>query len=103
MASLSIQSKASTELKLNQRNYSNNNYSNFDISLLSNIESDDFDIFELEQKASKKILSLIGYYIFNRFGFHNIIKYSKFENWCKKITEGYNRKNPYHTDFMQQI
>ena len=98
MASLSIQSKASTELKINKRNYSNNNYSNFDISLLSNIESDDFDIFELEQKASKKILSLIGYYIFNRFGFHNIIKYSKFENWCKKITEGYNRKNPYHTD-----
>ena len=67
-------------------------------SLLNNIETEDFDIFELDKKSNKKTLVIIGNYIFNRFGFNNIIKYSMFENWCTKISEGYNRKNPYHTD-----
>ena len=26
------------------------------------------------------------------------MNYSMFQNWCKKIAEGYGRKNPYHTD-----
>ena len=71
---------------------------NLSISLLTNIESKYFNIFELDKKTSKNTLPLIGYYIFNRFGFHNILKYKYFENWCIKIAEGYNRKNPYHTD-----
>ena len=68
------------------------------MSLLCNIETEDFDIFDLDKKSNKKTLILIGNYVFNRFGFNNIIKYSMFENWCKKISNGYNRKNPYHTD-----
>ena len=67
-------------------------------SLLNNIETEDFDIFELDNKSNKKTLIIIGNYIFNRFGFNKIIKYSMFENWCSKVSEGYNRKNPYHTD-----
>jgi len=68
------------------------------MSLLYNIETEDFDIFDLDKKSNKKSLILIGNYIFNRFGFNNIIKYSMFENWIKKLTNGYIRKNPYHTD-----
>ena len=67
------------------------------ISLLDNIETKDFDIFELDKKTPNTLF-LIGYYIFNRFGFHNIMKYPLFENWCRKIAKGYDRKNPYHTD-----
>ena len=26
------------------------------------------------------------------------MNYSMFQNWCRKIAEGYGRKNPYHTD-----
>ena len=76
----------------------NNNDNTLNLSLLKNIETEDFDIFDLDKKCNKKTLLLIGCYIFNRFGFYNIMKFSMFENWCKKITEGYNRKNPYHTD-----
>ena len=100
----SISSQDKTNDKINIEKEVNNNYSNIlnnnllNISLLNDIETDNFDIFELDKKSSKKSLSLIGNYIFNRFGFNNIIKYSMFENWCKKIAEGYNRKNPYHTD-----
>ena len=68
------------------------------ICLLNKIETEDFNIFELDKIISKNTLLLIGCYIFNRFGFHNIINYSMFENWCRKIADGYNRKNPYHTD-----
>ena len=83
--------------EIKKKNYiGNNNILN--ISLLNNIETEDFNIFELDKKVSKKALLLVGCYIFNRFGFHNIVKYSMFENWCRKIEEGYNRKNPYHTD-----
>ena len=67
--------------------------------LLKNIETEDFDIFELDNKIGPEYtLSLIGYYIYNRYGFCSLINYNKFENWCKKITKGYNRNNPYHTD-----
>jgi hypothetical protein len=64
-----------------------------------NIETTNFDIINLDNKIGKEnTLSLIGYYIFNRFGFYDIINYNKFEKWCKKISEGYIRTNPYHTD-----
>lgn len=67
--------------------------------ILNNIEAINFDIFHLDQKIGQEnTLSLIGYYIFNRFGFYNIINFNKFEKWCKKISEGYIRANPYHTD-----
>ena len=67
--------------------------------ILLNIETIYFDIINLDNKIGKEnTLSLIGYYIFNRFGFYDIINYNKFEKWCKKISEGYIRANPYHTD-----
>ena len=67
--------------------------------ILNEIETPNFDIFNLDEKIGKEnTLSLIGYYIFNRFGFYNIINYNNFEKWCKKISEGYLRTNPYHTD-----
>jgi hypothetical protein len=71
---------------------------NLNLSLLNDIEKEDFDIFELDRKSNKKSLYLISNYIFNRFGFNNIINYSMFENWSTKISNGYNRGNPYHTD-----
>ena len=74
-------------------------YLNIDPILLTNIESEKFNIFELDLKIGKdNTLPLIGYYIFNTFGFYDIINYKKFENWCKKISQGYMRENPYHTD-----
>ena len=78
--------------KVSNINNDNNNY------LLNKIETEDFNIFELDKTTSKKTLLIIGCYVFNRYGFHNIINYSMFENWCRKIAEGYDRKNPYHTD-----
>ena len=95
--SFNIESNADNEAKIKKdNNISNNN--NLNISLLNNIENQNFDIFELDKKTSKNSLTLIGCYIFNRYGFHNIMNYSMFQNWCRKIAEGYGRKNPYHTD-----
>lgn len=70
-----------------------------DSNLYNNIETQEFNIFKLESKIGREpILALIGYYVFNCFGFDEIIKYNKFENWCQKISEGYVRKNYYHND-----
>ena len=72
---------------------------NVDASLFNNIENQDFNIFSLNKSVGREnILPVIGNYIFNRFGFYNILKYNKFENWSKKIADGYIRSNPYHTD-----
>jgi hypothetical protein len=72
---------------------------NSNSDILNQIETPNFNIFNLDEKIGKEnTLSLIGYYIFNRFGFYNIINYNNFEKWCKKISEGYLRTNPYHTD-----
>ena len=94
---LNFQTKTYNEAKMRQGN--NINKKNIlNLSLLKNIEKEEFDIFELDQKSSRNTLILIGCYVFNRFGFHNIMNYSMFENWIRNITEGYSRKNPYHTD-----
>jgi hypothetical protein len=74
-------------------------YMNVDANLFNNIENQDFNIFNLNKSVGREnILPVIGNYIFNRFGFYNILKYNKFENWSKKIADGYIRTNPYHTD-----
>ena len=66
---------------------------------LKDIESENFDIFELDKEVGRNnILPLIGYYIFNRLGFDEILNYNKFEKWIKKIDEGYLRSNSYHTN-----
>ena len=80
----------------NNKDYS---YMNVDANVFNNIENQDFNIFLLNKSVGREnILPVIGYYIFNRLGFYNIIKYNKFEKWCKKIAEGYIKTNPYHTD-----
>ena len=66
---------------------------------LYNIDDKDFNIFEFEKKVGKEnTLPLIGRYIFDYFNFGEIMNKEKFNNWCKKISEGYNRNNSYHTD-----
>ena len=81
---------------VNNKNYS---YMNVDANVFNNIENQDFNIFNLNKSVGREnILPVIGYYIFNRFGFYNIIKYNQYEKWCKKIAEGYIKSNPYHTD-----
>ena len=85
-----------TKKKIEEFSIINFVHSNSD--LFNNIETENFDIFELENKVgTSNVLPLIGYYIFNRLGFHDIMNYNKFENWCRKIDEGY-LKNPYHTN-----
>ena len=74
-------------------------FMNLDNNLFDNIESSNFNIFELMNNVGRdNILPVIGYYIFNRLGFYNILKYNKYDNWCRKIAEGYIKTNPYHTD-----
>ena len=93
---VNICTDTNTDSLFNIKKYS---YMNIDTNLFNNIESQDFDIFNLNKSVGREnILPVIGYYIFNRFGFYNILKYNKFENWSKKIAEGYIKSNPYHTD-----
>ena len=62
-------------------------------------ESNKFNIFEFEKIIGKEhILPAISVYIFNRNALFDIIPFQKFENCVYKIAQGYNRKNPYHTD-----
>ena len=64
-----------------------------------NIETQEFNIFNLEKKIGREIiLPLIGYYVFNTFELGEVIKYNKFEKWCQKISDGYIRNNFYHND-----
>ena len=83
---------------------SSNNLINYslcekNLNELFNIDDKDFDILEFDIKVGKEnTLSLIGKYVFNYFNFGEIINESKYNNWCKKITEGYIRNNSYHTD-----
>ena len=66
---------------------------------LYNIDDKDFNIFEFEQKVGREnTLPLIGKYVFDYFNFGEIINQNKYNNWCKRIAEGYNRNNSYHTD-----
>ena len=77
----------------------NNNFNNYSVKNKLNFAQVNVDIFELDKIVGRSnILPLIGYYIFNRLGFHEILNYNKFEQWCKKIDEGYLRSNSYHTN-----
>ena len=83
----------------NLNNPNKYSFMNVDADSFSNIENENYNIFELNRNLGREnILPVIGYYIFNRLGFYNILKYNKFENWCRKIAEGYIKTNSYHTD-----
>ena len=73
--------------------------SNINPNLYKNIETQEFNIFNLEKEIGREnVLPLIGYYIFKYFNFEEIIKYKKFEKWSQKIADGYVRNNFYHND-----
>ena len=104
----------SNGIKLNENSQSKRKNENIEISssneiftplyetklnMLFNLDDVNFNIFEFEKNVGKEnTLPLIGKYIFNYFNFGEIINQVKYNNWCKKIAEGYNRNNSYHTD-----
>ena len=76
-----------------------NSPTEIDLKIYKDIETQDFNIFTVESIIGRElVLPLIGYYVYNSYGFDKIIKYNIFENWCKKIAEGYQRNNFYHND-----
>ena len=64
------------------------------------ILSENFNIFDYDALVGKSnTLPSIALYIYNKYNFNILnIGLDKYKNFCKKITEGYNRKNPYHSD-----
>lgn len=78
---------------------SKENLLNINQAILQDIDKPTFDLFKLDDEVGKEnTLSVIGFYIFTIYGFYDLIKYSKFENFLQGITKGYIRKNPYHND-----
>ena len=68
-------------------------------NIISIIESENFNIFNLEEKiGSENTLPIIGSYILKRYNLFSKIDYEKFETFIEEIRKGYNRENPYHTD-----
>ena len=87
---------SSVKIKSKENKFS---LSSLDPKLLENIDCKDFDIFELVKKVGRdNILPVIGYYIYNKLGFNEIIKFDKYEKWCRIISEGYIHNNYYHND-----
>ena len=79
--------------------YSSFEFLNIPESILKDFDSNNFNIFHLDSQVGKdNTLSIISLYIFSIYGFFNIVNYSKFENFVKEITKGYDRTNPYHND-----
>lgn len=82
-----------TKIKLEQRAI------NFPKEALTNIDNDQFDIFNLEKDIGKDLTLLtMSAYVFFKFGCFNIVHYQAFDPFIRKITEGYLRSNSYHTD-----
>ena len=68
-------------------------------NIISIIESENFNIFNLEEKiGSENTLQVIGSYILKKYNLLSKINYEKFETFIEEIRKGYNRENPYHTD-----
>ena len=101
----------SNGIKLSETSNSKDKNENYDITPnnkiitslyetnLNLLDDKDFNIFDFEKQVGKdSTLPLVGKYIFDSFNFGEIINKTKYINWCKKITEGYNRNNSYHTD-----
>ena len=86
-------------IKENKKKNSLIPYNENSLNILFNIDDKDFDIINFDINAGKEnTLVLISKYIFNYFKFGELINEKKYENLCKKISEGYNRNNNYHTD-----
>jgi hypothetical protein len=65
-------------------------------SLLNQVNSHEFDIFELDKIAQQKTLFIMSNEIFNRCGFLEFIEEDKFKEFILNITKGYDRSIPYH-------
>ena len=66
---------------------------------LLDFKSSNFDIFKLEENVGKEnILPVTAVYIFVTFNLFSIIGYTKFEPFIFRVSSGYHRDNPYHTD-----
>ena len=66
---------------------------------LLDFESPNFNIFKLEEKVGRdNILPVTSIYIFSSLGLFSIIDYTKFEPFIFRVSSGYHRQNPYHTD-----
>ena len=73
------------------------NFISISDGIISKMEENNFNIFELEKEVGEKnILSTISCYVFSIMGFYSFINYHKFENFLQEITKGYFRTNPYH-------
>jgi len=97
--SFDINDKSKKNKEVKSQEFSIISFVNSNSDVFNGIETENFDIFELDKKAGRdNVLPLIGYYIFNRLGFHDIINYNKFEKWCIKISDGYSKTNSYHTN-----
>jgi hypothetical protein len=67
--------------------------------LLKNINSFDFNIFELNQIIEKKTLHYVLHEIFDSFDyFDQLIDENKYKNFIYQIIAGYNRNVSYHND-----
>ena len=76
-----------------------NNFLSFSEDVISNIETQEFNILKLEEQVGKEnTLSVIACYIFTNFYLYYLFPYMKLENFFRAITLGYHRENPYHTD-----
>jgi hypothetical protein len=66
---------------------------------LENVNTLDFDIFDLNELVDRKTVFYITYEIFSRENyFESMIDEDKFKNFINEIISGYNRKIPYHND-----
>ena len=91
--------KTLISLGVNQIINVDKNIMNFNSDLIENIENEYFNIFNLDKQVGREnTLGVIGYYIFNLYGFYSLINYTTFENFINEISAGYIRENPYHND-----
>ena len=91
--------KTLISLGVNQIINVDKNIMDFNSDLIENIENEYFNIFNLDKQVGREnTLGVIGYYIFNLYGFYSLINYTIFENFINEISAGYIRENPYHND-----
>ena len=91
--------KTLISLGVNQVINIDKNIMNFNSNIIENIENEYFSIFDLDKEVGREnTLGVIGYYIFNLYGFYSLINYTTFENFINEISAGYIRENPYHND-----
>ena len=96
----SLKPSYSTNLEKNNNQLTIYSLVNSNKELLMDIENENYDIFNLDKKIGpKNTLPFISVYVYNSLNFNEFFKNEQiFENFVKAISEGYNRKNPYHTD-----